>query len=270
MAIVDRSGKVRGAISNLVYRSYRSLNIIQSKPAKVKQTIASKESGLEFGLCSNAACEIRKAFNPAYSGYDGAMINRFTGLVRKGLQACTTKERGYRDMHDADLSFLQGFQFNANSPLDKVLKVRPIASLEENSIRVSLPAFSVRRDIKWLPNALKCTLRIVAISFDFRKKVFSYLGCKEQTLKQTDTYAAQEWLIEEPLPQGVSFYLVCLYTLIQTPILIIRLALILKNGARQRSSEHGISLQMKNKLKSKRITKSRAQYFQARMSLWDT
>jgi len=202
MAIVDRSGKVRGAISNLVYRSYRSLNIIQSKPAKVKQTIASKESGLEFGLCSNAACEMRKAFTPAYSGYDGAMINRFTGLVRKGLQACTTKERGYRDMHDADLSFLEGFQFNANSPLDRVLKVRPVASLEENTIRVSLPAFSVRRDIKWPPNAVKCTLRIVAISFDFRKKVFSYLGCKETVLKQTDSYAAQEWLIQEPLPQG--------------------------------------------------------------------
>ncbi len=202
MAIVDRSGKVRGAISNLIYRSYRSLNIIQSRPAKVKQTTATKESGLEFGLCSNAACEIRKAFNPAYSGYDGAMINRFTGLVRKGLQACTSKERGYRDMHDADLSFLEGFQFNANSPLDKVLKVKPVASLEENAIRVSLPAISVRRDIKWPPNALKCTLRIVAISFDFRKQVFSYLGCKESTLKETDSYSAQEWLIEGPLPQG--------------------------------------------------------------------
>lgn len=42
MAIIDKKGVLHGAVSNIVYRSYRNLQIAQIKPEKVRQTLKSK------------------------------------------------------------------------------------------------------------------------------------------------------------------------------------------------------------------------------------
>ena len=36
MAIVDQHGGIHGAFSNLIYRTYRNIRILQMKPKKVR------------------------------------------------------------------------------------------------------------------------------------------------------------------------------------------------------------------------------------------
>ena len=92
MALIDRRGVLHGSVSNMVYRSYRGQQIAQLKPAKVKQTVTSKEAGLEFGLASSTARAIRQAFANVFPGNDGRMSNRLTVAVRKCI-ASSDKER---------------------------------------------------------------------------------------------------------------------------------------------------------------------------------
>ncbi|WP_207532535.1 hypothetical protein [Desertivirga arenae] len=178
MGKIDKKGIIHGGVDDVSYRSYRGQQIVQMKARKVKQTIATRESGLEFGMCASTARVIREAFHRTYKGgYDGPMINRFNSVVQSAVRACSTKPRCHRNLHDADLSYIRGFQFNNNSPLDKVLKARPDAIMETGVVRVFLPAFS-REDIKEKV-ANYCIIRLLLVAFDFKKKVYRYLDCKE-------------------------------------------------------------------------------------------
>jgi hypothetical protein len=200
MAIIDKKGVIHGSVSNIVYRSWRDLNVVQMKPSKVKQTLSSKEASFEFGLCSSTARIIRKAFKWTYKGYDGGMINRCTSAVRKAVSA-SAKERGDRDIHDGDISVLKGFQFNSNSPLDKVLRVRASAELsQENRVIIHLPAVT-QEDIKGC-DAAWFILRFTVVAFDFRKRVFSYVSTKDIKIGSRDSYGGGSIELDEVVPEG--------------------------------------------------------------------
>ncbi|WP_207422649.1 hypothetical protein [Desertivirga brevis] len=201
MATVDKKGNIRGSIGPNVYRMWRGIKVIQSKPKrKAKRTLNSKEASLEFGMCSSTARVIRTAFGWAYKAYDGGMINRFTKAVRNAVFA-STKEIGERDIHDADLSFLKGFQFNNNSPLDKVLKIRPSAELsEDNKVIVNLPPMA-KKDIK-APYAEEYGIRLLVIAFDFKQRVYSNIAAKEIRITYDRAFEGGAVVFDEALPEG--------------------------------------------------------------------
>ncbi len=109
MAIIDTRGRLHGKIGPVVYRTVGNTNIAQIKAAKVRQTYATKESAIEFGLASNTAKVIRKALYPLTYTADGGMINRLNTAVLKCIKTAEGKEKGERDLHDADLRPLEGF-----------------------------------------------------------------------------------------------------------------------------------------------------------------
>ncbi|WP_207424494.1 hypothetical protein [Desertivirga brevis] len=200
MAVIDTKGVIHGSVSNIVYRSWRDLNVVQMKPNKVKQTLSSKEASLEFGLCSSTARIIRQAFKWTYKGYDGGMINRCTSAVRKAVSA-SAKERGERDIHDGDMSFLKGFQFNNNSPVDKVLRVRASAELsQENKVIIHLPAVT-ENDIRGC-DAAYYIIRFTVVAFDFRKRVYSYVSTKDIRIGSREGYAGGSMELDELVPEG--------------------------------------------------------------------
>jgi len=201
MAVIEKDGALRGTVANYVYRRYRNLNIIQSKPGRVRQTLNSKKSSLEFGLCCSTAKQLRTAFQPVVMGYDGSMINRLNGLVRRSVQACRSKSAGQRDLHDAELSMLQGFQFNADSALSKVLKVRPEVSLTaDRRVRVKIPALDRLTDIQAPARTSYYILRAMVVAFDFKKELYCYAGHRDLLIESCTP--AQDWLMDEVVPEG--------------------------------------------------------------------
>ncbi|WP_207535920.1 hypothetical protein [Desertivirga arenae] len=178
MAIIDKKGFFRGPVGKLNFRYYRGKQIAQSKSENINQTVPSRESGLEFGLCSGSARVMREAFAPTFYDYDGPMVNRFTSAVRNAFTACRHKVRGERDMHDVDLNYLLGFQFNNNSRLTEALNIRVKAELSEGGkLQVVIPKFdySYIKGIK----ADHYILRFLAVSFDFKSECYRYHPVKD-------------------------------------------------------------------------------------------
>jgi hypothetical protein len=197
MAIQDSRGRIRGRIHNIVYRVVGGENILQGRPRNVKQTAATKASGLEFGLASSAACVIRQAFSPVYQWYDGGMINRCTQAVLKSIRGSRSKPRGERDLHDGDAGCLEGFQFNAASPLGEVLAVRPRVSKDEaGKLSISLPSFKEYGDVKGPKDPSLFKLRLLVIAFNFKEGCYEYLRYEELEFGRSAVIEARTWEVD--------------------------------------------------------------------------
>src|SRR5690606_15441148 len=122
---------------------------MQSAPASVKQTYATKLNALEFGLASAQAKVIRYVFRGIYEEPDGKMAARLNAAVAACIRT-SEKEIGERDLHEADLSALKGFEFNTHAPFEKLLTVRPsFGVLPNGRFEFSLPHFNVMEDIHY-------------------------------------------------------------------------------------------------------------------------
>ncbi len=216
MAIIDKKGYIRGRIGNLVYRKVGDTNIIQSRPAKVRQTTATKESALEFGLASSTAKVLRYMFAGLSHYADGGMINRMNQCVLQAIRNGGGATRGQRDLHQGDLSLLEGFQFNKNSPLNEILPFMPTVSVaEEGSVRVILPAMD-SEELGWLYGAEGCSLRFTVMSVDFKKQYYQLLGHHELDVRKGKVIEQLEWNTPERAEKG-SIVLVALSAVFHTP-----------------------------------------------------
>ncbi|WP_207424420.1 hypothetical protein [Desertivirga brevis] len=201
MAIIDKKGILHGPVDNIVYRYYRGMQIAQMKPTKVKQTVASKEASLEFGLAASAAASIRAVFSRVFKGNDGGMANRLTAVTLKSIKTATHKRRGERDVHDGDPDMFSGFQFNLNSQVEDCLRVKPQVQFnDDGKLFVHIPAFSAK-DLRG-PGADHFVIRFLAVSFNFKSSIASYLSSKEIKIKQGEGFEGAEIEILESLPPG--------------------------------------------------------------------
>ncbi|WP_207536367.1 hypothetical protein [Desertivirga arenae] len=201
MAIVDKKGILHGPVDNILYRSYRGMQIAQIKPSKVKQSLASREASLEFGLAATTAASFRAVFFPGYKANDGGMANRLTALTLKSIKTATHKRRGERDIHDGDPDMFSGFQFNKNSTLEDCLRVKPQVRLtEDGRILVNIPAFT-DNDLRG-PARSHYVIRLMAISFNFKTSLASYLSNKEIKIEKGKGFEGGEIEVLQSIPQG--------------------------------------------------------------------
>ncbi|ADY53096.1 hypothetical protein Pedsa_2552 [Pseudopedobacter saltans DSM 12145] len=216
MAIIDKKGFIRGRIGNMVYRKVGDTNIIQSRPGEVRQTAATKESALEFGLASSTAKVLRQMFTGLSHYADGSMINRLNNTVLNAIRSGTEETRGQRDLHHADLSTLIGFQFNRNSPLDETLLISPDIVINNNGlVKITIPAFE-SNELCWLPAANGCFLRFTVISVDFKQQYHQLLGHHEIDVSKGKNMEQMEWTTPERAEKG-SIILVALSVVFYAP-----------------------------------------------------
>ena len=206
MAKVKSKGMVSGTAGSVVYRNYRGMNIIQGKPRKFKQTEGSIKAATEFGLSSSTAGVIRSAFEPAYLHRDGEAAARCTQLVYRSIRNSLTGFRGYRDLHDGDLSCLNGMEFNNKSKLSAVLQVsHQVSRDEQGKIVVSLGAIEAKTAIRvpsWmLKQASRYRVRLSLIGFNFRKEYYEYLEFRDVEIAKNEKMEVQQILFHTEPPK---------------------------------------------------------------------
>ena len=82
-----------------------------------------RENGAEFGRAGKAGKLLRSALKtPIAQSADKKVSSRLTSQMVKVIQADVTNGRGERNVVDGDLNLLQGFEFNAATSLDEVMK----------------------------------------------------------------------------------------------------------------------------------------------------
>jgi|GEM_PF-551885 len=208
MAIIDIKGGIHGTAGSVVYRSYRGMNIVQGRPRRFKQTQASQEAAGEFGLISQASKIIREAFRPFYHHFhDGGMVNRMTAAVSRSIRGSRSRERGDRDLHDGELSFLEGLEFNEDSKFSQVLQVKPqVRRNEKGQVSISLPQIDPRRDfVTPFKGHYKVTgyrLSFVLVGFNFREEFYEYIGEKKISMESSGLNAARQLVFDQEVPKG--------------------------------------------------------------------
>jgi len=206
MAKINSKGMVSGMAGSVVYRNYRGMNIIQGKSKKFKQTAESIKASTEFGLSSSTAAIIRSAFEPAYLHRDGEAAARCTQLVYRSIRNSLTGFRGHRDLHDGDLSFVNGMEFNIKSKLSEVFQVSHQVSRDERGkIVVSLAAIEAKTAIRppsWiLKQTSRYRVRFSLIGFNFRKEYYEYLEFRDVEISKYEKVEAQQIVFHTEPPQ---------------------------------------------------------------------
>ncbi|WP_407428503.1 hypothetical protein [Arcticibacter sp.] len=182
------------------------MNIIQGRPKKFKQTAESMKSATEFGLSSSTAGVIRSAFEPAYLYRDGTAAARCTQAVYRSIRGSLTGFKGQRDLHDGDLSWLRGMEFNIKSKLSEVLQVNhQVSRNEQGQIVVSLGAIAAKTAIRlpaWLQQqASRYRIRFSLIGFNFRREYYEYLEFRDVEISRHETIEAQQMVFQTELPK---------------------------------------------------------------------
>ena len=202
MATIDKRGIVHGTAGSVIYREYRGKNIIQGKAKAFKQTEKTIQSASEFGLSSSAAAVIRTAFQPAYIFKDGTAAYRSTQQVYRSILNSVSREKGKRDLHDGDLSLLNGMDFNTNSKLTEVLKIsHSVIKSTAGLVSVILGPLNTQTDIKRPQNAsgayMKHRIRLMLIEFNFREEYYENLGYKDLDLEGYQNFKGQVITFDE-------------------------------------------------------------------------
>ena len=202
MAIIDKKGFVHGKAGGQVFRQLGGQLVMQGAPKNVKQTEATKVSAKEFGLASSAAKVLRRIFaGPSHSA-DGKMIRRLIQTVLKAIREGQKGENGLRDLHQGDLSLLEGFQFNSNSPLESVLEVKPEVVLSDGgAVSVNLPAID-KGQLFFPKYSFSCTLRLLVVEVNFKKETYQYLDHRDIRIKEGEGTTELLWEVEEKAEAG--------------------------------------------------------------------
>ncbi|WP_069658689.1 hypothetical protein [Arcticibacter eurypsychrophilus] len=206
MASIDNKGMVHGTAGSVIYREYRGKNIIQGKAKAFKQTDKTIRSATEFGLSSSAAAVIRTAFESAYFFKDGTAAYMSTQMVYRSILNNVSGEKGKRDLHDGNLSLMNGMDFNANSKLDEVLQMsHSVSKNAEGLVSVNLGSLNTQTGIKRPKNAsgayMKHRIRLMLVAFNFREEYYENLGFKDIDLEGYQTIDGQVITFTEAVPK---------------------------------------------------------------------
>ena len=203
MAIQDANGMLRGKAGPLIYRKWRTLNLVQGLPRvnKKKRSASMKAAALEFGQASTVACSLRKSLSCLYGRGDEELSSRLVSRVFRSIQGSEGLERLHRNMHTADLSLLRGFEFNRHAEMREVFPVQPrLQRGADGLLQVHLPGFDLQR-IKCPVRYGAYRLRLCLVAFDFREQYCEYLAWKDWELNAR-RMEALDWVPEVEIPKG--------------------------------------------------------------------
>jgi len=206
MASIDKKGMVHGTAGSVIYREYRGKNIIQGKAKTFKQTEKTIRSATEFGLSSSAAAVIRSAFEPAYLFKDGTAAYRSTQQVYRSILNNVSGEKGKRNLHDGNLSILEGMDFNANSKLQDVLQIsHSVSKSTEGLVSVILGTLNTQTDVKRPKSQsgayIKHRIRLMLIAFNFREEYYENLGFRDIDVEGYQSLEEQTITFNEAVPR---------------------------------------------------------------------
>ena len=163
MAIFDGK-RLRGIVGNIVFKDGKDKKntIVQQAPAVVRQSEKTKVASKVFGQGSVLAGVIRRAMEIiTRECYDSGMCNRFNKPVRDILNKCFDKETETYHFQGNSFESLIGFEFNLQSLVTNSLYVKPVVSLNDSQLQVSLPEIQVKQQLKFPVGANLCEIGVV-------------------------------------------------------------------------------------------------------------
>jgi len=188
-----------GVIGPAVYKRRGNTQLVTAKSRlnKAGQTENTKKAAAHFGVSSSLAADLRRNLkNIVTDFYDGTMIYRFKTVVQQAMRTVLDQQSGGYDFTSNSFDKLNGFEFNADSPVSNNFFMQPAQTINGNILTISLPEIHVSEDMKFPRKASECLLNIAVGMYDltYGHKTI----CPVQTIEITnnDVIPAQELTFE--------------------------------------------------------------------------
>lgn len=168
MAIVDKDGRFRGKIGELVFRVLDGQYIAQRAADEVRQTVRTKQSATMFGICSKQTGLLMRYLGPWFKGkVDAKQAARLRGVCVKIWKENSKRTTEPIDLNTADMRELKGFEFNLNAPFaDYFLPKVEVVGEPQDGISIKIPSYSPKMDIKFPERTFTVDIHLTVFHFD--------------------------------------------------------------------------------------------------------
>jgi uncharacterized protein YbcV (DUF1398 family) len=191
-----------GVIGPAVYKKYRGMQVVTAKSrlTKAGQTENTKKAATQFGISSKLAEQFRRnVIGVITDFYDGTMVYRFTTAVQKALRHAFDAQSETYNFTTNSFDRLNGFEFNAESPVMDNFFVQPEQRINGNILTISLPEMHVSEDMKFPGKASSCLLNIAVGMYDLthgHKRICPIQSIEIQNNTKNNVIPAQELTFE--------------------------------------------------------------------------
>ncbi|MNX89204.1 hypothetical protein D3C86_1212110 [compost metagenome] len=159
----------KGMVGPVVYKQYRGMQLVTAKSRLTLsgQTANTRKAAAAFGLTSSLAADLRKNLcNVVTDFYDGTMIYRFKKLVQEAVYHSADRDAGTYNFTANSFERLNGFEFNAASPVASNFFAQPEQEITGDTLVLSMPEIKLPYDLKFPGNADLCLLNIAVGMYD--------------------------------------------------------------------------------------------------------
>lgn len=197
-------------IGNLVFRNLNGRQVVQSHPDKIKQNEATKTSATEFGQSSTWAKQLRLGLEPFLVHLsDTTMYQRFTARLYAALLANTTLPKNGRTPLNANMTSMEGFEFNHHAPFATHFLPTISATMDaQRRVTVTVPALQPLVDVLYPEGCSQAEMLVYLYATNLMPNAPISDGYFTVALpKQPVTLTQTVWTSPE-LPEG-HFVMVC-------------------------------------------------------------
>jgi hypothetical protein len=168
MATQQELLKLTGKIGDLIHYRSRKKFLTKTAPTEVKQTEDTKKSAKDFGTATKWAGIVRKLCgNLTKTHADDDVINRLNKLFINTLKTAPVELKGNKQLRDANLNLLQGFELNRWTAFDKlVLQAPQFLFNSTGDCKVSFNAMPMAKTVIAPRNADEVVFELVLINLE--------------------------------------------------------------------------------------------------------
>jgi hypothetical protein len=205
MAKLNGILKIEGTLENLTFYKSADGHMVRTKGGISKHRIMNdpafvrtRENGTEFTECARAGKLLRSAVGMMlFKAKDSKLSSRMLKVMSDIKKNDLVSERGLRNVAEGlgteeGISYLRGFDFNANAALKSVLYAPYTVSTESGV--VSLPHFIPVQQMRYPQGATHFSLQSVYLNLDFMSGAFDirYSDVVNLAIDQTNSSQALE------------------------------------------------------------------------------
>ncbi|WP_158796181.1 hypothetical protein [Pedobacter sp. L105] len=194
--MAKKDGKfIRGAIGDLVYRVVNEKQSVYPKPdpKKLKQTDNTKRAAEVFARAGLIGRYLRVSLANQINSYaDYKMKNRLLATLRQCLKGSPNETTGIFNFKEDSFTSLEGFEFNEDSKLSKLLSNRSTTTLNEGILTVTIPENKIGSELKFPGNTFYCK---VLVNVSLCRLEDGYM--EKEAESQLITIARDEDLLEQ-------------------------------------------------------------------------
>jgi hypothetical protein len=182
---------ISGKIGDKIYYARKDKRgkthyFVRSAPDEVQQTTATRCAAADFGTASHCAKLMRYALREYTQYYDsGTLINSLNKAMGEVVRADASNRPGHRKAVGKNMYLLQGFRFNHETDICRLLNETPVIEKVDNQIIVSLPEVSFSRS-KTFIGVTHLSIKAIALSVNFAHQTSTHIASEAVLIKRNE------------------------------------------------------------------------------------